>query len=391
MSAERRRGFLFGLLAGAAVALALAALADAVFSPFGGSGTVSNARTTIEDNYFHSVGGDELDNASIDGMVSELRHRYHDRFSRYLDPHSVGQFESETSGQFSGIGLNVTGAPRGLRVASAIPNTPAQRAGLRRGDLIVAANGHSLAERSRDAAVSLIRGTPGTSVSLRVVQAGGAPARTIRVKRADVRVPAVKGTIRRADGSKVAYVRFATFSAGAHGELRAAVDRLYRRGAQGLVLDLRGNGGGLLDEAVLSSSVFLHKGQRVVSTKSRTEGDTNYDAVGDPVARKPIVVLVDHDTASAAEILTAALAEHHLATVVGIRTFGKGTFQQALDLPNGGALDLTIGRFFTANGSSTLNKGIEPDVRAADNAKTKADEALRRGLSVLGGKLGGGR
>jgi carboxyl-terminal processing protease len=393
MRAERRRGFLLGLVAGAAVAVAVGAIADALFGPFGSSGTVSDARTTIEDNYFHRVGSGELDNASIEGMIDALRHRYHDRFSHYLDPKSVGQFESETSGQFSGIGLTVIGVKGGgLRVASVFPGTPARKAGLERGDQIVAADGKSLRGRSKDAAVALIRGTPGTTVSLRVVPAGGGNASTLRVKRAEVRVPAVKGMIRRADGDKVAYVRFATFSEGAHGELREAVDRLYQGGAQGLVLDLRGNGGGLLDEAVLSASVFLHKGERVVSTRSRTQGDTNYDAVGDPVRPKPIVVLVDHDTASAAEILTAALAEHHLATVVGTRTFGKGTFQQALDLPNGGALDLTIGRFFTANGSSTLNDGIVPNVHAADNPRTKNDdEALRRALAILGGKLGGGR
>ena len=391
MRAERRRGFLLGLVAGAVLALALAALAGALFGPFGSAGTLTDARSTIEDNYFHRVGSAELDNASIEGMVNELRHRYHDRFSHYLDPKSVGQFESETSGQFSGIGLTVTGVKRGLRVASAIPGTPADRAGIKRGEVIVAADGHPLHGKSTDEAVGLIRGTPGTSVSLRVVPGDGLPARTIRVKRADVRVPAVKGAIRRAGGERIAYVRFATFSEGAHGELRDAVDRLYRRGAQGLLLDLRGNGGGLLDEAVLSASVFLRKGQRVVSTKSRTEGDTDYDALGDPVAREPIVVLVDHHTASAAEILTAALAEHHLATVVGTRTFGKGTFQQALDLPNGGALDLTIGRFFTANGGSTLDKGIVPEVHAADNPQTGDDEALRRAVAVLRGELGGGR
>jgi carboxyl-terminal processing protease len=391
MKDERRRGFLLGLLAGAGIALGLAVLANAVFGPFGGSGTLTDARSTIEDNYFHRVGTAQLDDASIAGMVRELRRRYHDRFSRYLDPRSVGQFESETSGQFSGIGLTVTGVKRGLRVASAIPGTPADRAGIRHGEVIVAANGHSLRGKSTDDAVALIRGTPGTSVSLRILRGDGGKAETIRVRRADVRVPAVQGTIRRAANRKVGYLRMATFSAGSHGELRDAVDRLYRRGAAGLVLDLRGNGGGLLDEAVLSASVFLSGGQRVVSTKSRTEGDRTYHAVGDPVPRKPMVVLVDHDTASAAEILTAALSEHRLATVVGTRTFGKGTFQQALDLPNGGALDLTVGRFFTANGSSTLNNGIRPDVHAADDSRTKPDDGLTRALAVLGGRLGGGR
>ncbi len=347
---------MFGAIAGATIALAGAAIAYAIFGPFQQS-AVDQARTQVEDNYFHAVNGKFLDDASIAGMVNQLKHRYHDRFSRYLDPRSLEQFDSDTSGQFEGVGLTVSGVKRGLRVASVIAGTPAQRAGLKSGDLITGADGRSLEGKPTDASVAIIRGAPGTSVRLRVVPSGKGKTRTISVKRADVQVPAVHGQMARADGKRVADVRFATFSAGAHGELRSAVDRLYRRGAKGLLLDLRGNGGGLLEEAVLGASVFMQKGERVVSTSSRTQGHRVYRAAGAPVARKPIVVLVDHDTASAAEILTAALSEDGLAKVVGTRTFGKGTFQQAIDLPNGGALDLTIGRFFTANGSSTLNKG----------------------------------
>jgi carboxyl-terminal processing protease len=389
MSVERRRGFMLGLLVGVAVAVAAGVLAYALAGPR--TSATDQARTQVEDNYFHSVGSDQLDNASITGMINQLRRRYHDRFSRYLDPKSLQQFNSDTSGQFEGVGLTVTGVKRGLRVASVIPNTPAERAGVKRGDLIVNANGKALQGKPTNASVDLIRGAPGTSVKLRLVPAGAGGAKTIRLKRADVAVPAVHGRMRRADGQSVADIRFSTFSSGAHGELRDAVDRLYRRGADGLILDMRGNGGGLLDEAVLAASIFLKKGERVVSTKSRTQGDRVYRAQGFPVARKPIVVLVDHNTASAAEILTAALAEHGLATVVGTRTFGKGTFQQAIDLSNGGALDLTIGRFFTANGTSTLDKGIKPDIHAADNPKTKRDEAQQRALAVLGHKLRSGK
>jgi carboxyl-terminal processing protease len=386
MNAERRHGFVLGLVVGVAVAAAAVALAYALFDPFHSS-AVDNARTQVEDNYFHQVDGSMLDNASIAGMINELRRRYHDRFSHYLDPKSLEQFDSDTSGQFEGVGLTVSGVKRGLHVASVIPNTPAERAGVKRGDLITGANGTSLAGKPTDASVAIIRGAPGTAVRLRVVPADGGKATTVRVKRADVQVPAVHGRIARSDGEKVADVRFSTFSAGAHGELRSAVDRLYRRGAKGLVLDMRGNGGGLLEEAVLAASIFLQKGQRVVETSSRTQGHRVYTAEGLPVGRKPIVVLVDHETASAAEILTAALSEHGLATVVGTRTYGKGTFQQAIDLPNGGALDLTIGRFFTANGTSTLDKGIKPDIHAADDPKTKADEAQRKALAILGRRL----
>ena len=388
---ERRRSFVGGLLVGAAVAFGLAVLANALFGPFGGGDAASEARSTIEQNYFHRVSGSSLENSSIQGMVRALRRRYGDRFTRYLNPRRFRQFESDTSGEFTGIGLTVTRAKRGLRVASAIPGTPAKRAGIKAGDLTVAADGRSLTGRSTDAAVALIEGPPGTSVALRIVPASGGRPRALRVKRAKVQVPSVRGVIRRDGGQKVAYVRFSTFSEGAHGELRSAIDRLWTGGAKGLVLDLRGNGGGLLNEAVLSASVFLPKGERVVETASRTQGHRVYKALGDPVPAKPIVVLVDHDTASAAEILTAALAEHHLATVVGTRTFGKGTFQQAIDLPAGGALDLTVGRFYTANGTSTLDKGIKPDIHAADDPHTKQDEALAKALAVLRSKLRAGR
>jgi carboxyl-terminal processing protease len=182
-------------------------------------------------------------------------------------------------------------------------------------------------------------------------------------------------------------VRYLTFSEGAHGELRSTLENLYRRGAKGLVLDLRGNGGGLLNEAVLSASNFLRQGQLVVSTDGRATGHREYDAVGDPLGRHPTVVLIDRHTASAAEILASALADHHLATIVGTRSFGKGTFQEVIHLAAGGALDLTVGQYFTASGESLANRGIQPDVEAVDRPQTKGDEGLRQALAVLAEKI----
>jgi carboxyl-terminal processing protease len=202
-----------------------------------------------------------------------------------------------------------------------------------------------------------------------------------------VRVPAVDGEIRRVDGHDVAYVRFASFSEGAHGELRETIERLYRDGAEGLVLDLRANGGGLLNEAVLSTSVFVDDGT-VVSTESRTQGERDYEAVGDAIDPRPTVVLVNRDTASAAEILAAALASYDLATVVGTRTFGKGTFQEVIRLDEGGALDLTIGQYLTADGTSIAGEGVKPQVRTEDDPDTpRDDEALERALKVLQQRL----
>jgi carboxyl-terminal processing protease len=375
-----------GFLAGAAVALAASAGVVAIGGGIGGSDETTQAVDVIQKDYFRPVGGQLLDNASVDGMVRTLRKRYDDHFSHYFNPHELRQFEQASSGHFSGVGLTVTEVNRGLRVASVIPRTPAQRAGIHPGDLIVAVNGKSIAGESAEVSTAQIKGRPGTSVELRVVSGENDKAREIHLKRASVQVPSVRGQIKRAGATTVAYVQFATFNEGAHAELSTVLKRLDRKGAQGLVLDLRGNGGGLLNEAVLCASLFLQKGQLVVSTNSRTMGHHDYTALGNPLPTHPTVVLINHDTASAAEILASALADHHLATIVGTRSFGKGTFQEVIRLAAGGALDLTVGEYLTADGTSLAGKGIAPDVRAADNPKTAPDEGLQKALAVLAEK-----
>jgi carboxyl-terminal processing protease len=338
----------------------------------------------IEDSYYKPVKVSELQDASVEGMVRSLRKHFHDRFSHYFDPKTFDRFEESASGQFSGVGLSVTQAKRGLRVATVFSGSPAKRAGLREGDLIVAVNGRSIAGEDAEASTARIKGNPGTKVTLTVVHR--THRRVLHLERAELRVPVVVGNLRRAGGKPVAYVRFSDFIDGAHGELRSKVQRLYHRGARGLVLDLRGNGGGLLSEAVLTSSLFVGKGV-IVTTDARTQGRRVYHAVGDALPPRPMVVLINRDTASAAEILTAALSEHHVATVVGTRSFGKGVFQQVLGLDNGGALDLTIGEYLTPNGTSLAGKGVHPDVRARDDRRTRPDEGLRTALRVLGRKL----
>jgi carboxyl-terminal processing protease len=380
-----RTSFAAGLAAGAVLGVALAALLGLVLGSDDDSAE-EQARKVIEANYFEPVDAADLEGASIRGMVSELRQRYDDRFSHYFSPDQLEEFEAATSGRFSGVGLNVSPVKRGLRVASVLPDTPAARAGLEEGDLIVAVDGEAIAGVPADVATARIKGPPGTEVELRVDPPSGKP-RDVTVERAEVRVSAVpRAQLRDADGESVAYVQLATFSSGAHGDLREAVERLYRRGAEGLVLDLRGNGGGLLNEAVLTSSIFVEDGT-VVSTKSRSQGERDYEASGEALDPRPTVVLTDRNTASAAEILASALSDYDLAELVGTRTFGKGTFQEVIHLPAGGALDLTVGQYLTADGVSLANKGIKPDVRASDNPDTKRDEALQEGLSVLDSQL----
>ncbi len=391
MSSGERGRFGSGVVTGLVTGLVVAALAGVLLGVIGDSdddqGSVDEALQTIEDNYFEAVEPQRLDDASIDGVVEELRKRYDDRFSHYFTDDQLKEFRAATSGRFSGVGLSVSEVERGLRVATVFPGAPAEAAGIEEGDLIVGVDGESIGGEPADVATARIKGPRGTEVSLRVVPAQGGDPRTVAVERAQVHVPAVTGEIRRIGGRKVAYVTFTTFSSGAHGELRSEIERLYGEGAEGLVLDLRGNGGGLLDEAVLSASIFVENGN-VVSTRSRTQGEKDYEAVGDALGPRPTVVLVNRDSASAAEILTAALEQYHLATVVGTRTYGKGTFQEVIPLTAGGALDLTIGQYLTADGTSILGEGVKPQVRVEDDASTAdQDEALERALQVLSRRL----
>ena len=201
------------------------------------------------------------------------------------------------------------------------------------------------------------------------------------LERRELVVPAVESELEQAGGKPVGYIRLLGFSRGAHAELRQAVDKLDERGAEGLVLDLRGNGGGLLDEAVLTSSIFVEDGT-IVSTKGRTQPDKTFEAVGDSVEPRPTVVLINGDSASASEIFTAALNDAGVADVVGEKSFGKGVFQEVISLENGGALDITVGEYLTRDGVSLAGDGIEPEVPAV---RQPEDEA-RRGPAGSAGR-----
>ena len=227
-------------------------------------------------------------------------------------------------------------------------------------------------------------------MTLTVVRPPGGEKRDYTLTRAELSVPAVESKLKQAGGVPVGYVQLLGFSEGAHGELRDAVERLDDRGAEGLIIDLRGNGGGLLTEAVLTSSIFVEDGV-IVTTNGRTQPDHTYEAEGDALPPRPIVVLINGDTASASEIFTAALDDAGLADVVGETSFGKGVFQEVIELDNGGALDLTVGEYLTRDGVSLAGKGIEPEVPARDVPKTKPDEGLQKALEVLGADLPGAK
>jgi carboxyl-terminal processing protease len=247
----------------------------------------------------------------------------------------------------------------------------------------VAVNGRSIAGVNSEVATARIKGPEGTRVSLDVIPGGDGERRTVRVERERIEIPVAEGKVVEHDGRKVGVVSLAGFSAGAHGLVREQVDRLLKKGVDGIVLDLRGNGGGLLSEAVLVSSIFIDDGE-IVSVRGRNRPNRTEDAVGDAIpGNVPVVVLVDRGSASASEIVTGALRDRGRATVVGTRTFGKGLVQEVIDLSNGGVLDLTVANYYLPDGKTITRKGLQPQVKAKDDPDTKRDEALPTALDTV--------
>ncbi|HST70677.1 MAG TPA: S41 family peptidase [Solirubrobacterales bacterium] len=353
------------------------------------AGLVGEAAEAIEDNYYRPVGETELGNASLQGMVRELRKRHGDRFTEYFSPESLESFNQQIEGRFSGIGLSVVEVKRGLRVAQVFPRSPADEAGIEVGDTVVSVEGESIAGVSSAEATKKIKGPEGTEVTIGVRDGKTGKVRELTLVRAEVTLPNVSQRIERVDGLELGYVRLLSFSEEAHAQLGRAVEKVQEEGAEGIVLDLRHNPGGLLGEAVRSASLFLPEGEVVVTTESRSQGESVHETGEGRISSLPLVVLIDRGTASAAEILAAALADNGDAVIVGTRSFGKGVFQEEQPLANGGALKLTVGEYFTPKGVNLAeSRGIHPDVKVKGDAATAADEVEERGFEVLGGQVG---
>jgi carboxyl-terminal processing protease len=338
----------------------------------------------IQDTFYKKVSDDKLEEASLKGMVNSLG----DRFSEYFTPTEAKQFTQSLSGKFEGVGMSVDSrdTKQGLKVSKVYPKTPAAEAGIRAGDLIVKVNGKPIAGQSADVTTAKIRGPAGTKVTLTFKS--GSKTRTVSVERRQIDLPLVAGRVITRGGVKIAHVRLAAFDKGASRQLKAEIVKELKKGAQGIVLDLRSNPGGDLSEGVAVSSLFLKKGQLVVSTKGRTQPEQKFDAEGGAIpSNLPIVVLVDGNSASAAEIVTGALRDHERATVVGEKTFGKGVFQSVEPISNGGILKVTAGLYYLPDGENLGGHGIDPSIKAKDLPKTKRDEALPVALRTLQAKL----
>jgi carboxyl-terminal processing protease len=339
----------------------------------------------VRDNFYKPVKESSLEQASLKAIVASL----HDRYSEYFTPGEAKAFTQTLNGQFEGVGMTIdsSNTKKGLLVRMVFDKSPAKEAGIGPGDLIVAVNGKTTVGKPADVSTGLIRGPAGTSVTLAVRHSGTAPPHTVKVDRRRIDVPLVQSRIVQQNGKKVAVIRLFQFSHGAATQVRDAVQKALAKGAKGIVLDLRGNPGGELTEGRDVPSLFIKKGL-IVSTHGRNSPEQKLYATGNPIAPTvPMVVLVDHGSASAAEIAAGALRDDGRATIVGEKTFGKGVFQQVEPLQNGGLLKLTIGSYYLPKGENLAGDGINPQVRAHDNPKTKRDEALPVALRALQAKL----
>jgi carboxyl-terminal processing protease len=346
---------------------------------------VDEAINRISSDYYRPVAKGSLANASVAGAVASLD----DRFSHYLTPKEYREFNQPPS--FTGIGVAVdpdrrglTSLRSGLLIARVFDSSPAAHAMLKTGDVIVTVNGRSLAGLSADAAAALIKGPPGTNVELGVREhrAGHTVAHTVKITRATISEPVVASSTRTIRRVKLGVVALATFSPGAHGEAREAVEHELRAGARGIVLDLRANGGGLVEEARLIASIFIANGT-IVSTRGRAQPSEVLTAAGHAIPGSiPVVVLVDSNTASASEIVAAALQDHRRATVVGTHTFGKGVFQEEQPLSNGGALDITVGEYFTPNGRNLGGGGVKQGAGITPEVPVRNGVDTPHGLAV---------
>jgi carboxyl-terminal processing protease len=349
---------------------------------------VNEVLDTLHRAYYRSVSSNQLLNKGLGGMVASLN----DPFSRYYDPAAYRAFLQQSNPHLSGIGIDVVPNPKGLTVVDVFPGSPAARAGIQHGDMITSVDGTKLAGHSAAFDSRLIRGRPGTRVSLKVMRDGR--ALSFSIIRARLAVPVASGKIVTYHGIRIGDMRLTTFSSGSGAQLRSAVAKALHQHARALILDLRENGGGLLDEAVNVASIFIPDGT-IVTTRGRAQPTQVFAAKGNAIApRIPMVVLVDHNTASASEIVTGALRDRGRATVVGTRTYGKGVFQEILPLSNGGALDITVGEYFTPNGQNLggggvrEGRGIKPNVFAATNPAARDDRALTVAKQTVTARLG---
>ncbi len=332
-------------------------------------------------SYVEEVSDKKLIESAINGMLTSL-----DPHSSYLDQDSFNYMSEQTKGKFGGLGIEVTMDNGLVKVVSPIDDTPAAKAGLQSGDYITHIDGETVIGLNLNEAVSKLRGKIGTKVKLSIRRVNAKPF-DVTLKRKEIKIQSVKTEIK---NDNILYIRISSFADENDTTVAKAVENARKKlkdKFNGIVIDVRNNPGGLLDQAVSVSDLFLDKGE-IVSTRSRNEEDTvKYTAQpGDIAAGLPIVVIINEGSASASEILAGALQDHHRAVVLGEKSFGKGSVQTVVPLGTYGAMRITTARYYTPSGRSIQAKGIEPDILVKP---AKVEVLENYGLNITEAELKG--
>ena len=376
MSTKRENVFLvlIGLIAGLSISIGSGVFAEretkaAAGLPVEELRTFSDVFGRIKNDYVEDVEDSEMLNNAIRGMLSGL-----DPHSSYLDQEQFKELQVGTSGEFGGLGIEVGMEDGFVKVIAPIDDTPAERAGIEAGDLIIRLDDTPVKGLTLNDAVKIMRGKPGTVLRLTVVREGVDQPLKIDIKRAVIKVKSVKSRMLE-DG--FGYVRISQFQSKTAENMVDAIEALHKESdgtLKGMVLDLRNNPGGVLNGAVAVSDAFLKKGLIVYTEGRVSDSKLRFNATPDDILNSaPMVVLVNQGSASASEIVSGALQDHHRAIVVGTPTFGKGSVQTILPLSNGTAVKLTTARYYTPSGRSIQAEGIKPDIEL-DQVRVSAVE-----------------
>jgi len=317
----------------------------------------SYALTTIQSEYVDKKSPKDLIYGSLDGMLASL-----DPHSQFLDPDSYKELKTETQGKFGGLGIEISIRDGLLTIITPIEDTPAWNAGLKAGDRIVKIEEELTRDLSLSEAVKLLRGKPGTEVTITILRESDYKIHEFTITREIIKIQDIKDTMILED--EIGYVRLTEFREDTHQEFRKALDKLEDAGANSLVLDLRNNPGGLLNVAIRITEEFIPEGEIIVSTKGRRPSQDIVTKSNNTshLNEWPMVVLINEGSASGSEILAGALKDNKRAVVVGAKSFGKGSVQSVIPLPDGSGLRLTTSKYFTPSGESIHGTGIEPDI-----------------------------
>ena len=326
-------------------------------------------------SYVEEVSDKKLIESAINGMLSSL-----DPHSGYLDAESFNYMTEQTKGKFGGLGIEITMDNGLVKVVSPIDDTPAAKAGMKAGDYITNIDNETVVGMTLNEAVSKLRGKIGTKVRLSVRRANSKPLEFV-ITRQEIKIQSVKSEIKE---DSISYIRISSFTEDIDKTITDAINKAKKQLKNkllGIVIDVRNNPGGLLDQAVAVSDLFLEQGE-IVSTRSRNEADTVkfMASEGDIAQGLPIVVIINEGSASASEILSGALQDHHRAIILGEKSFGKGSVQTVIPLRDYGAMRITTARYYTPSGRSIQAKGIEPDVEVKP-AKVEEIESYALNIS----------